>query len=80
VNAGDFWALLPQDGAFYAVAIPAALMLGLAKSGFGSGFGSLATPLLALVMPVPQAAALMLSWGSSAQKSPAFTRWRRPPP
>ena len=32
--------------------------MGLSKSGFGVGFGSLATPLLAV--PVPQAAAIML--------------------
>lgn len=48
------------DPGFYAAAIPAVLLLGLAKSGFGVGFGSLATPLLALAVPVPQAAAILL--------------------
>jgi uncharacterized membrane protein YfcA len=48
------------DPWFYALAVPAVLVLGLAKSGFLSGFGSLVTPLLALVMPVPQAAAIVL--------------------
>ncbi|MEO8153286.1 MAG: sulfite exporter TauE/SafE family protein [Rhizobacter sp.] len=48
------------DPWFYAVAIPAVLLMGLAKSGFGSGFGALATPLMALAIPVPQAAAIML--------------------
>ncbi len=48
------------DPWFYAVAIPAVLLMGLSKSGFGSGFGSLATPLMALALPVPQAAAIML--------------------
>ena len=48
------------DPLFYAVAVPAVLLMGLSKSGFGSGFGSLATPLLALAVPVPQAAAIML--------------------
>jgi uncharacterized membrane protein YfcA len=48
------------DPAFYAIALPAVLLLGLAKSGFLGGFGSLATPLLALAVPVPQAAAIML--------------------
>ncbi len=48
------------DPLFYGVAVPAVLLMGLAKSGFLMGFGSLATPLLALVMPAPQAAALML--------------------
>jgi uncharacterized protein len=45
---------------FYAVAVPAVLLMGLGKSGFLSGFGALATPLLALTVPVPQAAAIML--------------------
>ncbi len=48
------------DPVFYALAVPAVLMTGLAKSGFASGFGSLATPLLALAVPAPQAAAVML--------------------
>jgi uncharacterized protein len=48
------------DPWFYALAVPAVLMTGLAKSGFASGFGSLATPMLALAVPAPQAAAVML--------------------
>ena len=48
------------DPWFYAVAVPSVLLMGLAKSGFLGGFGALATPLLALVVPVPQAAAIML--------------------
>ncbi len=48
------------DTAFWAVAVPAVLLMGLAKSGFASGFGALATPLMALALPVPQAAAIML--------------------
>ncbi len=48
------------DPWFYAVAIPAVLLMGISKSGFGAGFGALATPLLALAVPVPQAAAIML--------------------
>ena len=50
---------LITDPAFYAAAIPAVLLMGLAKSGLG-GFGALATPLMALAVPVPQAAAIML--------------------
>jgi uncharacterized protein len=45
---------------FYAVAVPAVLLMGLAKSGFLGGFGALAVPLMALAVPVPQAAAVML--------------------
>jgi uncharacterized protein len=49
-----------QDPWFWAAAIAAVLLMGLAKSGFLMGFGSLATPLMALAIPVPQAAAIML--------------------
>ncbi len=48
------------DPWFYAVALPAVLLMGISKSGFGAGFGALATPLMALAVPVPQAAAIML--------------------
>jgi uncharacterized membrane protein YfcA len=51
---------LIADPWFYAAAIPAVLLMGLSKSGFLMGFGSMATPLLALTVPVPQAAAIML--------------------
>jgi len=45
---------------FYATAIPAVLLLGISKSGFGAGLGSLAVPLMALAIPVPQAAAVLM--------------------
>ena len=48
------------DPWFYAVAVPAVLLMGLSKSGFGTGFGALAVPLMALAVPVPQAAAIFL--------------------
>lgn len=51
---------LIADPGFYAVAVPAVLLMGLSKSGFLGGFGSLAVPLMALTIPVPQAAAIML--------------------
>lgn len=36
------------------------LLLGVSKSGFGAGFGSLAVPMMALAVTVPQAAAILM--------------------
>ncbi len=49
-----------QDPWFYAAAIPAAFLMGLGKSGFGGGLGTLAVPFMALTITVPQAAAIMM--------------------
>ena len=51
---------LITDPWFYAVAVPAVLLLGISKSGFGAGFGSLAVPMMALAVTVPQAAAILM--------------------
>lgn len=51
---------LITDPFFYAVAIPSVLLMGISKSGFGTGFGSLAVPLMALAVTVPEAAAIMM--------------------
>jgi uncharacterized protein len=51
---------LITDPFFYLVAIPAVLLLGISKSGFGSGFGSLAVPMMAMAVTVPQAAAILM--------------------
>lgn len=44
---------------FYLIAIPAVIALGLSKGGF-AGVGQMATPMLALVMPPLEAAAILL--------------------
>ncbi len=51
---------LITDPFFYVIAVPAVLLLGLSKSGFGAGFGSLAVPMMALAVTVPQAAAILM--------------------
>lgn len=48
-----------DDPIFYAVAVPAVILLGLAKGGF-AGVGAIAMPLLALVISPVQAAAIVL--------------------
>lgn len=48
------------DPQFYLLAIPAFLLVGVSKGGFGGGLGSMGVPLMALAIPVPQAAAIML--------------------
>ena len=50
---------LIADPLFYLVAIPAVVALGLSKGGF-SGIGMVSTPLLALILPPLEAAAILL--------------------
>ncbi|MCC9622753.1 sulfite exporter TauE/SafE family protein [Thalassospira sp. MA62] len=49
-----------QDPFFYAVGIPAVLIAGISKSGFGGGLGVVAVPLMALAVSPQAAAAIML--------------------
>ena len=48
------------DPWFYAAAVPAVLLIGFSKGGFGGGLGTLAVPLLALVISPVQAAGILL--------------------
>ena len=48
------------DPLFYAAAIPAVLLFGISKGGFGGGLGTAAVPLMALVVSPVQAAAILL--------------------
>ena len=56
----DWSAYVLTDGFFYAVAVPAVLLMGISKSGFGAGFGALSVPMMALAVPVPQAASILM--------------------
>jgi uncharacterized membrane protein YfcA len=50
---------LITDPVFYAFAVPAVIFLGLSKGGF-SGIGMVATPLVAIILPPLEAAAILL--------------------
>ncbi len=50
---------MPEDPAFYLFAVPAVVLIGLAKGGF-TGLGALGTPLMALGMDDPVRAAAIL--------------------
>src|SRR4051812_47074675 len=50
---------LIADPLFYLAAAPAVIFLGLSKGGF-SGIGMVSTPLLALILPPLEAAAILL--------------------
>lgn len=52
--------MIVADPLFYLVAVPAVVMTGISKSGFGGAVGSLAVPLMSLVIAPPQAVAIML--------------------
>jgi uncharacterized membrane protein YfcA len=52
--------MIPAEGLFWGTAVLTILLVGIAKGGFGSGPAAIATPLLSLVMPVADAAALLL--------------------
>ena len=51
---------LITDPLFYLVAVPAILIFGMAKGGFGGGVSSLSVPLMALVIDPLTAAAILL--------------------
>lgn len=49
-----------QDPYFYLLAVPVVLLVGLSKGGFGGGLGTMAVPLLALMIDPRLAAAILL--------------------
>lgn len=52
--------MLIVDPLFYAVAIPAVLLTGISKGGFGSALGGIGVPLMALAISPVHAAAILL--------------------
>jgi uncharacterized protein len=52
--------MLIDDPWFYLAAVPAVLIFAVSKGGFGGGVGILAVPMLSLVVPPAQAAAILL--------------------
>ena len=53
-------ASLLSDPWFYAAAVPAVILVGLSKGGFGGAVGFVGVPLMALAIPPVQAAAILL--------------------
>ncbi|MCR0980825.1 sulfite exporter TauE/SafE family protein [Roseomonas populi] len=51
---------LITDPWFYALAIPAFLLNGISKGGFASGAGNVSVPLMATIVPAPQAVGIAL--------------------
>ena len=49
-----------EEPLFFVLAVPAVLILGISKGGFGGGLGSLAVPLVALAVSPIRAAAVLL--------------------
>lgn len=52
--------MIHYELSFYLAAIPAILLVGISKGGFGGGLGMIAVPLMALVISPIEAAAIML--------------------
>jgi hypothetical protein len=61
----------------YVVLAVAALMIGMGKGGLGVAFGALATPLLALVLPVTQVLPLILVIQMVADVFAVGAHWKR---
>jgi hypothetical protein len=62
---------------YYVIFAIAALMIGMGKGGLGVAFASLATPLMALVLPVGEALAVVLVIQMTADIFAVGAHWRR---
>jgi len=65
------------DPAFYLVSIPGVMFYGIAKGGFGGAVAVLSVPLMTLVMPPTQAAAILLPILVVMDAIVVKTYWRR---
>lgn len=68
---------LPADPLFYAVVIPAVLMVGITKTLFGGGLGILVVPFMALVTSPVVAAAIMVPLLVAMDIMALRAYWRR---
>jgi len=62
---------------YYLIFAAAALMIGMGKGGLGVAFAALATPLMALVLPVGKALAVVLVIQMTADVFAVGAHWRR---
>ena len=62
---------------FYVIFAAAVLMIGMGKGGLGAAFASLATPLLAMILPVEKVLALVLVAQMMADIFAVGAHWRR---
>jgi|SRR6056297_1397658 len=75
----DLWAntMLPIEFGVFALAVPAVLMAGISKGGFGSGAAFTGASILALVVPPGQALGIMLPLLMLIDLSTLRPYWRR---
>lgn len=66
-----------SDPVFYAAAIPAVLIAGISKGGFGGGVGFVAVPIMALTIEPRIAAAIMLPILCVADLVGVWAFWRK---
>ncbi len=69
--------MLDSQVVFYLIFAVSALVIGMAKGGFGAAFAALATPLLALVMPVNELVAVILPFLMLADLFAVGFHWGR---
>lgn len=66
-----------DDPLFYLAAVPAVLLAGISKGGFGGGLGTVAVPLMALLISPVQAAAIMLPILCAMDLVGVWAYWRK---